>query len=166
MQLPNFSLETEKSSILVAFVVNVVLGVKLNQLTLATLPCLGLVETFKLNQLTLDTLPCLGLVETFKLNQLTLATLLCLGLVETFARTLAEHGIRATRLPHELDIESATSNTFFHMVSRDAELAKPVLRATNVWYVGETVSSSLTSSSSEQNRTMECASQRPVRGLV
>lgn len=141
MQLPNFSLETEKSSILVAFVVNVVLGVKLNQLTLATLPCLGL-------------------VETFKLNQLTLATLLCLGLVETFARTLAEHGIRATRLPHELDIESATSNTFFHMVSRDAELAKPVLRATNVWYVGETVSSSLTSSSSEQNRTMECASQR------
>ena len=128
MQLPNFSLETEKSSILVAFVVNVVLGVKLNQLTLATLPCLGLVETF--------------------------------------ARTLAEHGIRATRLPHELDIESATSNTFFHMVSRDAELAKPVLRATNVWYVGETVSSSLTSSSSEQNRTMECASQRPVRGLV
>ena len=67
-------------------------------------------------------------------------TLSCIGLAETFAQTLAEHGIHATRLPCELDLESATwvgppLDKFFHMVNSNAELAKPLLRASNIWYV-------------------------------
>ncbi|KAL8575208.1 hypothetical protein ACOMHN_042329 [Nucella lapillus] len=60
------------------------------------------------------------------------------GIVETFAQTLSEHGIRGTRLPYELDQELASWNQhpmrdFLFTVCRDAEQAKPVLKAHRVW---------------------------------
>ena len=60
------------------------------------------------------------------------------GLVETFAQTLSEHGIRATRLPFERNVESVKwveepLCKFLHMVSRNGKLARPVLKKHNVW---------------------------------
>lgn len=61
------------------------------------------------------------------------------GLAEIFAVTLAEEGVRATRLPLELNLEKATwvgepLNKFLFIVRDNAASAKPIFKAHNIWF--------------------------------
>lgn len=62
------------------------------------------------------------------------------GLAEPFAQTLSQHGIRATRLPCEFNLELATwvddqdpLRPFFFRINSDAVDAKPVFSKHNIW---------------------------------